>query len=68
VYKFHVAALQREKFGNFEAMRRWLFAYNEASNYRSCHRLLVQGASQVTRPFLWFFRIGPGLFAILSST
>jgi hypothetical protein len=60
--------LQREKFGNFEALRCRLFAYNEVSNYRSCHRLLVQGASQVTRHFLWLARIDFRLFAILSST
>jgi hypothetical protein len=68
VDKIHVAALQREKFGNFEASPGRLFAYNEASNYRSCHRLLVQGASQVTRPFLWLSRIDLRFFAILSST
>ncbi len=28
-----------------------LFAYNEVSNFRSCHRWLVQGASFTTRPF-----------------
>ena len=45
-----VADVQRVVLRKLGAVAVGLFAYNEASNYRSCHRLLVQGAS-LTAPF-----------------
>jgi hypothetical protein len=46
-----VAVMQRVVLRMLGAVAVGLFAYNEASNFRSCHRLLVQGASLIDAPF-----------------
>ncbi|ABE45543.1 hypothetical protein Bpro_3639 [Polaromonas sp. JS666] len=53
MHKFPVASLQRQKYGDFGTVRRWLFAYNEVPTIAVAIDCWFRARHYSTRPFLW---------------